>query len=234
MTTLQDRFAQIFPAPRRRGLVTEIANLCGVNKASVSQWFNQPDKVSTINRTNAERICAHFRLDVSPTWLAEGTLPKTASLSNVIPITSGAPQTYPASDKNRKPIWVVGKASGGMPERLWTDNDFPVGDLYEYAEEASSDPSAFLVEIDNTSMLERYAPGEFALVEPHTPVQPGDDVLVRLATGHTLVKRLDMIQNGYRLRSLNGGEQLFFAPQEVSWVYYVAHPVPRRRIKSRC
>lgn len=140
---------------------------------------------------------------------------------------------YEIDSTKIRPVWVVGKTMGGLPERIWSDSDYPVGDLHEYAEEASCDPSAFLCEVVGTSMLERYNPGEFALVEPNTPIQSGDDVLVRLLTGETMLKRLDLMQSGYRLRSLNGNEQYFFSEAEISWIYYVAHPVPRRRIKTR-
>lgn len=79
MTTLQSRLAETFPEPQPRGFKTEIANLCGVTPASVSNWFGNPEKVSTISRENAEKLVARYRLAVSPAWLAEGKEPKFLS-----------------------------------------------------------------------------------------------------------------------------------------------------------
>lgn len=72
MLTLQDRMTEVFPPPQPRGLQSEIASLCEVKPASVSAWFNLPEKVSSISRTNAEKLCNRFNLKVSPAWLAEG------------------------------------------------------------------------------------------------------------------------------------------------------------------
>lgn len=142
------------------------------------------------------------------------------------------PAGIPAS--KFKPVWVVGRGAGGlMPELLWTDGDFPVGSTDEYAEVASQDPHAFLTQIVGTSMVPRYNPGEFALVEPGTDPDLEDDVLVRLADGQTLLKRLLSRRGGYRLGSYNDSEVHFYEFEQVTWVYYVAHPVPRRKIKQR-
>lgn len=81
MTTLQERMAEVFPPPAARGLQAEIAKLCDVKPASVSAWFKNPEKVASISRTNAEKLCTHFKLKVSPAWLAEGLLPKFKSAS---------------------------------------------------------------------------------------------------------------------------------------------------------
>lgn len=121
-----------------------------------------------------------------------------------------------------------------MPERLWTDGDYPVGMTGECSEIATADAHAFLVAVDGSSMIPRYNPGEFALVEPGTTPDIEDDVLVRLATGQTILKRLLSRRAGWRFGSYNDPVVLDYAAHEVTWVYYVAHPVPRRKIKSRC
>lgn len=72
MKTVQERLHEIFPQPLPRGLMARIAEICEVSRPTVSAWFNSPEKVSTISRTNAERICQHFGLKISPAWLAEG------------------------------------------------------------------------------------------------------------------------------------------------------------------
>lgn len=72
MLTLQDRMNEVFPQPQHRGLQAKIASLCKVRPASVSAWFNLPEKVSSISRANAETLCSHFDLKVTAAWLAEG------------------------------------------------------------------------------------------------------------------------------------------------------------------
>lgn len=72
MSTIQERLAYAFPVPRERGLQARIARLCGVTGATVSAWFNMPEKVTEITRSHAELICREFDLEISPAWLAEG------------------------------------------------------------------------------------------------------------------------------------------------------------------
>jgi len=143
------------------------------------------------------------------------------------------PLSYSVDTKNFRRVFVVGRAQGGMPERLWTDGDFPVGATDEYAELATSDPHAFLSPVVGDSMVPRYNPGEFALVEPGTEPELEDDVLVRLVTGETMLKRLLARRGGIRLGSYNAPETFTYQPEEITWLYYVAHPVPARKIKQR-
>lgn len=89
MSNLQERLAIAFPTPRRRGLSAEIARVCGVSSPTVTAWFNKPDKVATIERANAEKICRAFGLDLSPEWLAEGTGPRTLELRRFSPRGDG-------------------------------------------------------------------------------------------------------------------------------------------------
>lgn len=137
-------------------------------------------------------------------------------------------------DKNKyRPIPVIGRAQGGMPERIWTDGDYPVGASEKFAEIATNDPHAFLTPIVGTSMVPRYNPGEFALVEPGTDPELEDDVLIRLTTGETMLKRLVSRRGGIQLASYNEPGTMLYDEAEISWMFYVAHPVPARKIKHR-
>ena len=120
-----------------------------------------------------------------------------------------------------------------MPARIWTDGDYPVGATEEYGDVLSADPEAFLAEVIEDSMIPVFNPRNYALVEPNTPVDLEDRVLVRLADGKTLIKRLLSQRNGYTFGSYNDPKQLHFRPEEVSWIYYIAFEVPRKKIKSR-
>lgn len=72
MSTLQERLNEILPPPLERGTMAHIAKLCDVSRPTVSAWFNNPEKVSSISRSSAEKICATYAPLYSPAWLAEG------------------------------------------------------------------------------------------------------------------------------------------------------------------
>lgn len=135
--------------------------------------------------------------------------------------------------RNIRPVWVVGRTQGGFPERIWDDGGHPTGVTDEYAEVSTTDEHAFLCRVVGDSMVPRYMPGEYALVEPGTAPEIEDDVLVRLASGETMLKRLLSRRGGIRLGSYNTQEVMTFREEEITWMYYVAHPIPPRRVKQR-
>ena len=139
-----------------------------------------------------------------------------------------------------KPVPVIGKTMGGIPDRIWDDEGRPTGITEEYGVFATSDPQAFLCRVEGTSMAPRYQPGEFALVEPNVAPEIEDDVLVRLVEGcqiaseTTLLKRLLSRKGGIRLGSYDPAEPVInLQEKDILWMYYVAHPVPARKIRSR-
>lgn len=129
---------------------------------------------------------------------------------------------------------VVGAANGGLAEIMWTDSDYPTGWTGEYAEVASADPNAFVAPVHGHSMIPKFMPGSFAMVEPNTSVEVDDDVMVRLESGQVLIKTLAMKNDsGITLSSYNDSNTLFYPWDEITWIYYVAYPVPRKKIKVR-
>lgn len=128
-------------------------------------------------------------------------------------------------------VWVIGNGQGGLPDRIWTDGDYPVGASDKYAEVATDDQHAFIVSVRGDSMIPRYQPGEYALVEPDTAPEIEDDVLVRLTTGETMLKRLLSRRGGIRLGSYNSAEVMTYREEDIIWIYYVSHPIPARKIK---
>lgn len=128
-------------------------------------------------------------------------------------------------------VWVIGNGQGGLPDRIWTDGDHPVGASDKYAEVATDDDHAFVVCVRGDSMIPRYQPGEYALVEPDTAPEIEDDVLVRLESGETMLKRLLSRRGGIRLGSYNSAEVMTYREDEITWIYYVSHPIPARKIK---
>lgn len=168
-------------------------------------------------------------LGVEPGWLETGKEPMHTALR-----AAAAPPGTPVPHSSFRKIWAIGRGSGGaMPERIWGDDGHlaDVSDLY--SEEGSSDADAFLAEVRGNSMYPKFENKNFALVEPNTPVDIEDCVLVRLKDGQTLLKRLLSRRNGIVLGSYNEPQILNYEESDVTWMYYVAHEVPRKKIKTR-
>lgn len=214
----------------------ELCNAVGMSQSNYSKL--EREGVGSTYTTKIARVCK-----VSADWLADGIGTMLGGLlppenMGAVPIELDISETlqkhYPVLQDRFRVVWVVGRGAGGsMSERIWGDGGFPVGATDEYSEVATADPLAFLVQVVGTSMVPRYNPNEYALVEPGTDPAIDDDVLVRLTNGETMLKKLLSRSGGYRLGSYNSGEVLHYPETEISWVYYVAHPVPRRKIKQR-
>jgi len=140
------------------------------------------------------------------------------------------PEGFMTISGSRK-VWVIGNGQGGLPDRVWEDGGYPVGASDKFAEVATDDQHAFVVCVRGDSMIPRYQPGEYALVEPSTAPEIEDDVLVRLATGETMLKRLLSRRAGVRLGSYNTAEVMTYREEDITWIYYVSHPIPARKIK---
>lgn len=207
----------------------ELANHLGVKVQGIYQLKSGTSK--SMNAANCARA-ARF-LGVSPFWLAtgEGDMVDAMRAQNLHRHLGVAVAGY--GTQNLREVPVIGKSMGGLPDRIWDDGR-PKEATTEYCLVATTDERAFIVRVDGTSMAPRYNPGEFALVEPSVAPDLEDDVLVRLKSGETLLKRLLSRRGGIRLGSWNPAEAtIIVEPDALVWMYYVAHPIPARRIKSR-
>lgn len=129
---------------------------------------------------------------------------------------------------------VVGRGMGGVPDRIWGDEGRPTGVTDEFAYLATQDEQAFLVRVEGASMYPRFKPGEFALIEPNTAIELEDDILVRLVSGETMLKRLVGRRDAVLLASYKPDDPvLSYRPEEILWMYYAAHSVPSRKLRSR-
>lgn len=190
--------------------------------ASISRDSRRSDYAPAIARVLGLRL----------EWLLTGSGEKFETTSPPPPARAPAVEAYPIG--RGRPVPVIGNGQGGLPERVWDDQGYPVGASEDYAEVATGDERAFIVRVRGDSMSPKYEPGEYALVEPGTVPDVGDDVLVRLNTGETMIKRLDRRGGGgIRLASYNNNDRLFFRDEEITWLYWVPHPVPTKKIKSR-
>ncbi|WP_280192123.1 LexA family transcriptional regulator [Delftia sp. PS-11] len=228
---LKDRIREAFAST---GLTqTAFAAKIGVSKGAVSQWLNGTNQ--DLRGANAQAIegLTGYRAG----WLVNGEEPKLAPPLIYADgrFTEEVPAELVVRPSNFRKIWVLGKSSGGyLPERIWDDAGCMPDMMDMYAELGSSDPDAFLSEVIGQSMYPKYESRNFALIEPATPIDIEDCVLVRLQTGATMLKRLLSRRNGMiTLGSYNDPAILNFDDSEISWMYYAAHEVPRKKIKTR-
>lgn len=130
-------------------------------------------------------------------------------------------------------IVVLSANHGDLPERVWNDEGQPMSKPQGFAIIASDDEQAFLVPVLDDSLAPRYNAGEYALVEPGTPPELEDDVLLRLKTGALLLRRLVSRRGGIRVGSYRSPETQLFAEDEVSWLYTLSNPVPARKVTNQ-
>lgn len=212
-------------ARKHKGWTLEqLGDAMGRSKATAGFWENGKTAPSFVQIQKIAEVTGYphpFGRE------SAGTPPPPNELAPQMP--DGA---IPVDPTRPQRIWVVGKGAGGLSERIWSDGDHPVGATDQYGLVASTDPHAFLVEVSEESMVPKYTPGDFALVEPGTAPELEDDVLVRLTSGVTMIKRLLSQRGAYRFGSYNTSVVLHYRFEDVDWVYYIAHPVPRRKITS--
>lgn len=210
-------------ARKSAGLTQEqLGEKLGRTKANIGHWETGKHDPSYDQIRRISEITGH------PMPGAPATAPATPQVG------SHGQDVGPPEDfqlRAPRPVYVCGTCQGGMPERIW-EGDWLEG-ATEYAEVSTADDKAFLCRVVGESMAPRYHPGEYVLIEPGTEPDLEDDVLVRLADGSTMLKRLLSRRGGWRFGSYGSSEVLNFRPEEVTWVYYVAHAVPARRIKVR-
>lgn len=128
---------------------------------------------------------------------------------------------------------VYGKSMGGLPDRLFTDEGRLSNGHDEYGDVYSADEDAFITRVDGNSMYPKYVKGGYALVEPNTAPELEDDVIFKLKSGQVMLKKLISKRNGWHFASYNDPEIHTFEESEFIWIYYVAYPVPQKKIRSR-
>lgn len=198
MSKLQDRLREVFPPPMERGVMANIAKICEVSRPTVSAWFNNPEKVSTIARRHAETICAAYGLKVSPAWLAEGLEPREATEAtgqnfdrNVKPSSAGM-RAYP----------VISRIQAGQVKEMASPYEPGDGYAIVYGDDDAS-PWAFFLEIEGDSMLPVFNEGDLALIDPEVVPRPGDYVAAKNSKKESTFKK-------YRVRGItDSGHEIF-------------------------
>lgn len=123
----------------------------------------------------------------------------------------------------RKRLAVVGMAQLG-DNGFWADIEYAVGHGDGYIDWPTSDPDAYAIECSGDSMRPRIKHGEFVIIEPNHPIQPGEEVMVKSKDGRVMVKELAYKSAGrYTLLSINEAHgKITLHEDEIEKIHYVA------------
>lgn len=176
-----------------------LARLAEVSPQAVNNWFKRGE----IGKAAAIKIAASTGLSLS--WILGED-----NGSDSIEVVGGARDGV---------IPVIGDAVLGM-DGLIDMMEFHAGWLQIY----SSDNRAYGVRVRGDSMWPRIQSGEFVVIEPNTKVHPGDEVFIRTADGHNMIKILNFTRDGdYQFTSINNDHKpITMPPSNVVKIHFVS------------
>lgn len=95
----------------------------------------------------------------------------------------------------------------------------------------SGDNDAYGLKVKGDSMWPRIQSGEYVVIEPNTPVHPGDEVFVRTKDGHNMIKIMNKTRDGdYQFSSINSDHRpITLAVEEVDKMHFVSAIVKHTR-----
>lgn len=190
---------------------SELARQMGVSYQAVKKALNG----GSFGKDN--NILAAKALGVHSEWLANGKGRRVA------PPVTGEPNAIYAVKPDFPGIPVVGTAKLG-DDGNFCELEYPVGHGDGRIDWPSRDPNAYALRCKGDSMKPRIKHGEFVVVEPNHPVNPGDEVLVKAKDGRVMVKELAYIREGMvYLASINESHARISIPYEqLEAFHYVA------------
>lgn len=155
----------------------KLAEAAGVTKGTVNQWLTGDIKSLKLEYA----VGIQERYGWNAVWLVMEKGEKKPKIAH-------SPDEFnPVPLPPTKRIPVVGMASLG-DNGYWADLEIVPGQGDGYLDFPSEDPKAYSLRCKGDSMLPRVKDGEFVVVEPSHPVEPGDEVLVRSHEGKVMVK----------------------------------------------
>ena len=95
----------------------------------------------------------------------------------------------------------------------------------------SGDNDAYGLKVKGDSMWPRIQSGEYVVIEPNTPVHPGDEVFLRTKDGHNMIKIMNKTRDGdYQFSSINSDHRPITLPvEEVDKMHFVSAIVKHTR-----
>jgi len=189
----------------------ELARIADVSPQAVNNWFKRGE----IGKDSAIKIAAATGLSLSWILGEEGPSPSD-EVEMIGNLKNGV-------------IPVKGEAVLGM-DGLIDMMEFHAGWLRIY----SDDKEAYGVRVRGDSMWPRIQSGEFVVIEPNTKVHPGDEVFIRTADGHNMIKILNYNRSGdYQFTSVNNDHKPFTLPMDqVKKLHFVSGIIKATRFIS--
>lgn len=203
---------------------TQVANYFGIRAPSVSEWESKggpsKDKLVPLARL----------LKTSVSYLLTGKdsqVPMESMQDIIWPERGSEVDDAPAIMRKPQLIPVVGRVQAGDDGLLHIDDftDHPEGYLLWFANCAE----AYALRIRGESMSPRYLPGEFVGVDPCARVLPSDEVIVFLADGRRMIKRLLWERDGQAcFESVNKNyPNIVFDCEEIERLHLVLGHIPK-------
>jgi phage repressor protein C with HTH and peptisase S24 domain len=208
-----------------------LAEISGVGQGTISK----------IERGDQDCSAADIKLakalEIDPIWLSEGDEHYAPAW-----LIGGTSQSQPeginkcmevmvdnSSNKIRHAP-IVGKAQLG-DNGYWCDMEYPNGYGDGYIKFPTDDEEVYALRCVGDSMRPRVKNGEFVIIEPNTPCQPGDEVLVKSKDGRVMVKIFLYEREGYfSFQSVNENHPSFSLPtEEIAAMHHVAAIVKSSR-----
>jgi len=175
-------------AARNGGNQSEMARFVGVTPQAVQKWIAG---VSEPRGKNLE-LAAEF-LGVTPAALKFGgdvgaSQKARPTIESLVEL-----EEAPAIVATPRLIPVAGRVQAGADGFIQVDPvENPDGHMVWY----TSCIEAYALRVRGESMSPRYLPGEFVGVDPCAEVLPSDEVIVQLADGRRMIKRLLWTRDG--------------------------------------
>ncbi|MDR2173644.1 MAG: hypothetical protein LBE32_05515 [Burkholderiales bacterium] len=163
-------------------------------------------------------------LKVNALWLSDGIGLMEDSDEAGTRAMFGTPVALPQSSR----IPVVGIVRAG-PDGYINQEESHTGYVHGFITLPSKDAAAYAVKAKGDSMYPRVQDGEWIVAEPSVEAQIGDDVIVGLKDGRSMVKRLQWIRDGdISLGSINNAvPPITHSMEEVKYIHRVAAFLPR-------
>lgn len=180
---------RIAEALRTAGITAaEAARQCDITPQAVNGWLRT-------GRVGKRHLAIIARLTSRPLeWFLE---PHVASPKGAYDVPIEARELL------NQAVPVVGTAQLG-DNGFWSELEYPAGHGDGFVRYPTRDSNAYALRVKGDSMRPRIKPGEFVIVEPHAPIEPGHEVLVKTHDGRVMVKVLNFRRNGIiELASIN-------------------------------
>lgn len=199
----------------------ELAAAAGVTKGTVNQWLT--GDIKSIKLEYAVGIQEKFGYNA--VWIVLDKEPRMAA-----PDSARMPLTIPIEPQ--PPVPTMAAAPLG-DDGDWSALEHLAAGDSAYVHFPTLDPDAYALRCDGDSMKPRIQAGEFVVIEPRQPVEPGDDVLLKRKDGRVMLKRYLYKRDGriYVISINEAHAPTAFSDGEIEkmeFVRAICRPGPRR------